>query len=247
LITNDYIGHDYGPYSPEVADATLRTDRYLVHFFKQVDQLVGLDHVWIALSANHGVAPTPVFILKHQLGPGRVDKEGVKTAVEQALAKTFGPGDWLADPGEFYLNLNHPALENHHISIARAQLVAARAAMAVPTIWAAFTRTQFLTGQLRDTPLARKAANSYNPTRSGDVFLIAQPFAVITNNMTGTSHGTPWNYDAQVPLVFWGHAFNPGTYASSAQPIDLASTLAAALGVTQPSAAQGRPLAYILK
>jgi predicted AlkP superfamily pyrophosphatase or phosphodiesterase len=247
LSANDYIGHGYGPYSPEVADATLRTDRYLADLFKQIDQLVGLDHVWITLSADHGVAPTPAFILKHHLGPGRLDGEAVKTAVEQALAKAFGQGNWLADAGEFYLNLNHPALESRHISIPRAELVAARAAMSVPTIRAAFTREQFLTGQLPNTSLARKAANSYNPTRSGDVFLIAQPFAVITSSMTGTSHGTPWNYDAQVPLVFWGNAFKPGTYAGAAQPIDLVSTLAAALGMTQPFAAQGRPLTCILK
>lgn len=77
--------------------------------------------------------------------------------------------------------------------------------------------------------------------------MIPQPFAVITGKMTGTSHGTPWNYDAQVPLVFWGSAFKPGTYTTPVQPINLASTLAAALGITQPSAAQGRPLSQIMK
>lgn len=247
LSANDYIGHGYGPYSPEVADVTLRTDRYLAEFFKKVGQLVGLDNVWITLSADHGVAPTPAFIQEHHLGAGRVDEKAVKSAVEQALAKAFGPGDWLAEAEEFYLNLNHPALESHHISVARAQSVAARAAMSVPTIRAAFTRTQFLTGQLPRTPLARKAAHSYNPTRSGDVFLIPQPFAVVTESTTGTSHGTPWNYDAQVPLVFWGQAFKPGIYTNPAEPIDLAATLAAALGVTLPSDAQGPPLTFILK
>ncbi|TAM81498.1 MAG: alkaline phosphatase family protein [Acidobacteria bacterium] len=247
LSANDYIGHGYGPYSPEVADATLRTDRYLADFFKKVNQLVGLDNVWITLSADHGVAPTPAFILEHHLGPGRLDPKPVKAAVEQALAKAFGPGDWLANLGEFYIDLNHPALESHNISIAQAEEVAAHAAMSVPTIRAAFTRTQFLDGELPRTPLARKAANSYNPTRSGDVFLIPQPYAVINGSMTGTSHGTPWNYDAQVPLVFWGQEFKPGNYTMPAQPIDLASTLAAALGMTQPSDAQGQPLTNILK
>ena len=247
LSANDYIGHGYGPYSPEVADATLRTDRYLAAFFKQVDQLVGLDNVWITLSADHGVAPTPAFIKEHHLGPGQMDPIAVRSAVEKALAKAFGPGKWLANLGEFYIDLNHPALESHHISIARAQAVAARGALSVPTVRAAFTRTQFLNGQLPTTPLARKAANSYNPTRSGDVFLVPQPFAVVTDRTTGTSHGTPWNYDAQVPLVFWGQAFEPGTYTVPVQPIDLASTLAAALGVTQPSDAQGPPLTEIIK
>jgi predicted AlkP superfamily pyrophosphatase or phosphodiesterase len=247
LSANDYIGHGHGPYSPEVADATLRTDRYLAEFFKKVDQHVGLGNVWITLSADHGVAPTPAFILEHHLGPGRLDPEPIRAAVTAALAKAFGRGNWLANLGEFYIDLNHSALESHHINISEAQDVAARAALSVSTIRAAFTRAQFLAGRLPPTPLARKAANSYNPTRSGDVFLIPQAFAVVTNSMTGTSHGTPWNYDAQVPLVFWGQAFKPGTYTTPAQPIDLASTLAAALGVTQPSDAQGLPQSQILK
>jgi predicted AlkP superfamily pyrophosphatase or phosphodiesterase len=247
LSANDYIGHGYGPYSPEVADGTLRTDRYLAGFFKKVDQLIGLSNVWITLSADHGVAPTPAFILEHHLGPGRLDTEPVRAAVKAALVKAYGPGNWLANLDEFYIDLDHQAFESHHINISEAQDVAARAALSVPTIRAAFTRTQFLAGRLPHTPLARKAANSYNPTRSGDVFLIPQPFAVVTNSMTGTSHGTPWNYDAQVPLVFWGQAFKPGIYTIPAQPIDLASTLAAALGVTQPSDAQGQPLTSILR
>lgn len=247
LSANDYIGHGYGPYSPEVADATLRTDLYLAAFFKQVDQLVGLGNVWITLSADHGVAPTPAFIEEHHLGPGRLDPKAVRQAVEEALVKAFGPGDWLANIDEFYIDLNHQALESHKISIARAQMVAARAAMSVPTIRVAFTRTQILAGQLPRTPLARKAANSFNPTRSGDVFMISEPFAVVTSKMTGTSHGTPWNYDAQVPLVFWGQAFKVGTYTTPVQPIDLAATLAAAMGITQPSDTQGRPLAFILR
>ena len=170
---------------------------------------MGLENVGITLSAGDGLAPTPSFILKHHLGTGRLDENAVKTAVEQALAKAFGPSDWLANAGDFYLSLNHPALQNHHISIALAQSVAALAAMSVPTIRTAFTRTQFLTGQLPHTPLAHKTANSYNPTRSGDVFLIAQPFAVTTSKMTGTSHGAPWNHDAQVPLFFGSRRSNP--------------------------------------
>ncbi len=247
LSANDHIGHAYGPYSPEVADVTLQTDRYLAAFFKQVDQLVGLRNVWITLSADHGVAPSPAYIERHHLGPGRLDRRVVKAAVERALAKAFGPGDWLANLDSFYIDLNHQALRSHHISLARAQRIAAQAAMSVPTIRVAFTRTQFLTGRLPHTPLARKAANSYNPVRSGDVFMVNEPFAVATSRMHGTTHGTPWNYDAQVPLVFWGEAFKAGTYSTPVEPIDLASTLAAALGVTQPSDAQGRPLTLILK
>jgi arylsulfatase A-like enzyme len=73
------------------------------------------------------------------------------------------------------------------------------------------------------------------------------PFAVPSSFATGTTHGTPWNYDTQVPLIFWGSAFKPGFYATPCQPTDLAATLAARLGLTQPSGAQGTPLASSLK
>ena len=99
-----------------------------------------------------------------------------------------------------------------------------------------------MTGSLPRNPLADKAANSFNSKRSGDVFLVYAPFAVPTSYATGTTHGTPWNYDSQVPLIFWGSGFKPGFYSVPCQPTDLAATLAAKLGLTQPSGAQGNPL-----
>lgn len=247
LSANDYIGHAYGPYSPEVADATLRTDRYLADFFKKVDRLVGLDKVWITLSGDHGAAPSPAFIVQHHLGPGRLDINAVRRAVQSALDKAYGQGEWIANMDEFYIYLNHRLLDSRQINISNAQVLAAEAAMSVAEIRAAFTRTQIMSGNLPSTPLARKVFNSFNPKRSGDVFLIPMPFAVVTGKMTGTNHGTPWNYDAQVPLVFWGQAFKTGNYPMPTQPIDLSPTLAGALGLTQPSDAQGQPLTQILK
>ncbi len=77
--------------------------------------------------------------------------------------------------------------------------------------------------------------------------MVQDPFAVTIPPGTGSNHGAPWNYDAQVPLILWGSVFKPGTYAVPCEPIDLAPTLAVALGLTQPSGAQGRPLSIALK
>ena len=91
------------------------------------------------------------------------------------------------------------------------------------------------------------ASNSFNEKRSGDVFLISDPYVMTVPNGTRTSHGEPWNYDAQVPLILWGNAFKPGTYATPCETIDMVPTLAVVLGLTQPSGAQGQPLASALK
>jgi predicted AlkP superfamily pyrophosphatase or phosphodiesterase len=210
LSVNDHIGHGYGPYSPEVADTTLRTDRYLAAFFASLGRLVGLDNVWIVLSADHGVAPNPAFIQEHKLGPGSAQPAAIRGAAEKGLVNAFGPGPWIEDSDDFYLYLNRETLKKRNVPESKAEEVAAQAVASLPDVAAAFTRTQFLTGSLPNSPLARKAANSFNPKRSGDVFLILIPYAVPVSGATATMHGTPWNYDSQVPLVFWGSAFKPG-------------------------------------
>ncbi len=87
LSVNDYIGHGFGPSSPEVADTTLRTDRYLAEFFKDLDQMVGLANAWIALSADHGVSPTPKFSTEHHLSGPKSLNSAIERAIEQAVVR----------------------------------------------------------------------------------------------------------------------------------------------------------------
>jgi len=247
LSVNDYVGHAFGPYSLQVADTTLRTDRYLASFFAELDKLVGLKDVWIALSADHGVAPNPEFILSHKWGPGNAQLALVSNTVEKGMVAAFGPGNWVAGVREPFIYLDYEALEKRHIQAVQAQEVAAGAAASAPGVLAAFTRNQLLTGSLPSSPLAHAAANSFNTKRGGDVFIVLEPYAVAVAGLTESGHGTPWSYDAQVPLLLWGSAFRSGVYFSPCQPIDLAATLAATLGLTQPSGSQGSPLVQAIK
>ena len=98
---------------------TLRTDRDLAEFFKDLDGMVGLDNVWITLSADHGVSPSPQFVKEHGLGPGNADLGAIARAVDQALDQQFGPGRWIEGRGEFDLYLDLSALNKHGISPGR--------------------------------------------------------------------------------------------------------------------------------
>ncbi|HUU13466.1 MAG TPA: alkaline phosphatase family protein [Terriglobia bacterium] len=247
LSVNDYIGHRFGPYSPEVADTTLRTDRSLAAFFAQLDRLVGLKNVWVALSADHGVAPTPAFIKEHRLGPGSMKPGAVKEAVDAALASAYGQGNWVESGSAGWIYLNEEALGRRRVNIATAEALVARAAMSVEGVREAFTRTQLMEGGVPSSPLGRKVSNSFMAARSGNVFVVLEPFTLVGVPETQTTHGSPWDYDAQVPLILWGSSFEPGVYANRCETIDLAPTLAVALGLTQPSGAQGRPLTEALK
>jgi predicted AlkP superfamily pyrophosphatase or phosphodiesterase len=247
LSVNDYIGHGFGPYSAQVGDTTLRTDRDLASFFAELGKLVGLSNVWIAFSADHGVSPTPEFIQAHKLGAGTAQPDSIRKAAEEALSAEFGKGNWIAAVDGAYIYLDSEALIKQHIPVSQAEEVAAAAAASVPGVMAAFTRAQILAGGVPASPLARKVSNSFNGQRGGDVFVVLDPYALPVAGLTSTTHGGPWNYDAQVPLILWGGVFKPGIYFQHCQPIDLAATLAAALGLTQPSGSQGNPLAVAIQ
>ena len=246
LSANDYIGHAKGPYSPQVADMTLRTDRALASFLNDVDKMVGLANVWIALSGDHGVAPTPQTVKDRQLGMGSFSSKSVQEAVEAAISKAYGADNWVDSLDIPYIYLNRNVISKHGISPEKVEAEAARAAMTVPGVNLAITRTSLLTGSIPDSPMSRKVINSFNFRRSGDVFIVLDQFAVPSGSDTETTHGSPWNYDAQVPLILWGSGFKPGTYTQPCQPIDLVASLAASLGLSQPSGATGKPLSIAL-
>lgn len=242
LCVNDFIGHRYGPYSPEVADMTLRTDRELASFFDDLDRMVGLNNVWIALAADHGVAPTPQFAKDRNLGFGLFESKTVQDAVQARLSKLFGEDRWIESYDTPYIYLNQEAIAKRQISPEKAEEAAAQAAMSTPGVFAAFTKTGLASGNVPNQAISRKVLNSFNLRRSGDVFIVLEPYAVASGSDTSTTHGTPWNYDAHVPILLWGSAFHAGDYADPCQPVDLAATLAAALGIEAPSGAVGTPL-----
>src|SRR5204862_4229868 len=88
LSANDYVGHYFGPYSQEVQDITLRTDRMLAEFFNHLDQKIGLQNTIIVLTADHGVAPIPEHSQSYGMG-GRVEAKTITETIEAALNKHF--------------------------------------------------------------------------------------------------------------------------------------------------------------
>ena len=92
LSANDLIGHAFGPNSHEVMDLTVRTDRLLERFFAFLEQQIGLRHVLIVLTADHGVAPLPELARDLDPGAGRLDPARIPAAAEAAHAGAIRRG-----------------------------------------------------------------------------------------------------------------------------------------------------------
>jgi predicted AlkP superfamily pyrophosphatase or phosphodiesterase len=244
LSSNDYVGHAYGPDSPEVLDAAVRTDRQLADFFAFLDQAVpgGLGGVLLAVTADHGVAPVPGAAREAKLPAGAFDEEAVAAAAERALQAAYGPGKWVTALVEANLYLDLAALDAHQVQHAAAEDVAAAAVGRLPGIYGAYGRTRILEGRLPRTDVGDRIERSFHPRLSGDVVLVSEPFWV-PGKLSGTTHGTPYAYDTHVPLLLAGPGIRPGRYAARVSTLDLAPTLADLLGLLPPAGSEGRILA----
>lgn len=241
---NDLVGHAFGPNSHEVLDMTVQTDQALARLLDLLDRQVGLDKTLLFLTSDHGVAPVPEYAARQRLNSRRIPFEQVAVAIKRALDAKFGESQWFAGFSAESVYFDLSTLTGKKLHRADVEQVAAEAALTVPGVAAALTRTQMLSGALPRTPIAQRVQMAFHPQRSGDVFLVPEPFCFFSDEeyTAATTHGTPYAYDTHVPVLLMGAGIRPGVYSSPASPSDIAPTLAFLLGVAAPNGAVGQIL-----
>ena len=91
--------------------------------------------------------------------------------------------------------------------------------------------------------------NGYYQQRSGDVLITYDPGLVASSDaelsvseVKGTGHGTGYNYDTHVPLVWYGAGIRTGESVRKVAITDIAPTLSMLLNLQLPDASVGEPL-----
>ena len=247
LSTHDYVNHGFGPESRVSQDHLLRVDRALAGFFDYVDERIGLDKVLIALTADHGFMNAPEFSVAGGLAGARLNGPKLMGDLNTALQARFGVKGNLAPRFGFpAIPLDGELIAKNLLNRAEVEAHAARVLLDMPGIAAVYTRTQLESGVLPATPVSAQVLRSWNREVSGDLYIVQQPFALFGGLVA--THGSPYSYDTNVPLVFYGRRWiKPGKYPQAAAVADLAPTLSYLLEIRPPSASEGRVLEEILK
>lgn len=244
LSTNDYVGHWFGPDSPEVLELTVATDRYLANFFRSLDKQIGLKNVLIVLAADHGVMPMAEEYTKNKLPGGRMDFNGFFGTLSDALRDEYGGAVEIASRNDqgIYLRMREGAAEEEEFGLDNAAMFARDWLRKRPEVYAAFTKWEFEEQKLPMTAVTAFAECSYFPSRSADVTFFTRPGYILSPSATGTSHGSAWIYDRAVPLLMAGSWIQPGRHTDSCGPKDIAATVCAVWGITPPTGSVGRAL-----
>jgi predicted AlkP superfamily pyrophosphatase or phosphodiesterase len=250
----DVVSHSYGVESEENLDVLRRLDLQLGRLLGTLDRRHPEGSVVLALSADHGMPPIPEAERRRNPGfrGGRLltTDRGYPTFLERlnrllALELCLDPTSRVIFGSEgFNLTYNRPAfpfrtLEGSCGPAGRAAtskdvdrvlpaLMTRVYAEEVEKVYLASERDRWP----KDDPVTEFVVNDFDPERSGDAVFVPR-YGVMTHwdPARGAMHGSHYDYDTHVPLLFWGGPFRAETVSAPSTPYDLAPTLGALLGV----------------
>ena len=249
LSATDYVGHTYGTGGQEMCLQLFSLDRDLGDFFRQLDRS-GLDYA-VALTADHGGEDVPERLRLKGVAAARVDPALAATEIGKRIAaklKLSGPvliGDFA---GDIYLDR---ALKPADRAAALREAVALYTAH--PQVQAVYTADQLRrvavpVSSPDQWSLAERARTSFDPERSGDLIVLLKPHVtpIADTSRYVSTHGSPWDYDRRVPILFWRPAVTASERGEAIETADILPTLAAMLGISvQPGSIDGKCLTGI--
>jgi predicted AlkP superfamily pyrophosphatase or phosphodiesterase len=242
--SNDAVGHTYGPDSPRVHDMCVRTDHELEKLFSVLDRSIGMQHVLVVLTADHGVMPEPEQLERDRMPAGRLTNTALFDPIRQALVARFGAGEWLVKTAGASPYFNRTLIAQKSLDPAEVERVAAAAVSGVPHVSRVYTRQQLSLGQVPGDKLSQRIVRSFNSVRSGDLEILLEPYWI--REPTGSTHGTPYSYDSHIPLIFMGPGIKAGRYVGPVALNDVAPSLATILDIETPSGSVGRALSEMM-
>jgi predicted AlkP superfamily pyrophosphatase or phosphodiesterase len=249
LSATDYVGHAYGTEGEEMCLQLTELDREIGDFLKVLDSR-GINYA-VALTADHGGKDIPERErLAGVSDAARVDPALNAGAMGKALVAQLG---LPAGPGLFGDTSFGDIWIDRRLRVPeRAKLLkaAVEAYKASPQVEAVFTARQ-----IADTPVPtsppeswttiQRVRASYYPGRSGDFFVVLKrditPIADTTRYIA--THGSVWDYDRRVPILFWRPGVTGSTLERTAETTDILPTIAAMIGLAvKPESIDGHCL-----
>jgi hypothetical protein len=246
LSATDTVGHAYGPGSLEAHDALARLDAALGEFLRFLESRVGKQQILVALTADHGVLPLPEWLEETAAleCPHAGGRQGLLWFILRFYAELhfeLSPFSWprLWVNAASQLTVDRELAAARGVPVERVVEVAERWLERQAVIREAWTREEILRGE---DDFARLYRNSFDPERSGDLAIQTEPTCLLDFQGAGTTHGSPYEYDRNVPMIFWGPGIAARSSSGPAATIDIAPTLAARIGLLPPGDLDGRNL-----
>ncbi len=245
--STDYVGHAYGPNSVEVMDTYIKLDKQISQLLKALDKSVGKGNYLLFLTADHAVKPNGDYLKENHMPYGNMDSKMVEDSLKLFCNRYFGISDIIETVEDNQIYLNHKTIINKKLdqhSLNTALISYLR--LTFPQMNLIASKEDF-NSKMPTRTMNTFALNGSNPFRSGDLMFDLTMGYLTGNYHNGTSHGTSFDYDTHVPLLFYGWKIKPGESNTEVFVEDIAPTITSLIHIQEPNGTIGVPIISVEK
>lgn len=247
--STDIIGHEFGPQSKEIQDTYIRLDRELERLLNELDNTLGKGNYTLFLTADHAVVPVPQLLVDKKLAGGYVFLSEAVKQLKTDVTDTFG-ADLIVAEENLNIYLDRTLIRERGLKydeVCRFVKEHIREWKGVKNV--------YTSGELQTSSGDKwfeMIRSGYHYKESGDVIFSLESGHLPKSKDTdkarkGTSHGSPYAYDTQVPLLFFGHSVPQQEVFRVVEITDIAPTIAHILDISFSHAATGKPIVELFQ
>lgn len=250
--TPDIAGHAFGPYAREMEDMYARLDRELLRLFSSLETRYGKEGFVLFLTADHAVVPVPQMLIEKKLPGGYFFMDQHLNELRQEFNTKYH-----ADLLEYEVNqniyLNLSRIDSLKLDLAEVAEFTANQVIKWPEVKTVLSRQALVSGAAQTDVWGEMLQKGFDLQRSGEVIFLLQPGYLAKEHdepkaHQGTSHGSAFNYDTHVPLLWYGKGIEPGLQIfEPIQITDIAPTLIHILNLQRSGSMIGQPILPLLE
>ncbi|HEX4886476.1 MAG TPA: alkaline phosphatase PafA [Luteibaculaceae bacterium] len=243
LSSTDYIGHRFGTHSVEIEDTYLRLDEEVNKFLQFLDEKYGRENYLVFLTSDHGAMDTPGLAEQTKNPAGFFNSDSLWVQLKDFCLKTFNTSQILDNLSNNQLFLNADVIDSLDLADDDIESIVEfiESAPGVDKV--------VLSGEVElfdGDDMYAKLKKGYHNKLSGDILFTLLPNWVEYEKQ-GTTHGSGFEYDTHVPLLFMGWGIKAVSQYDKVSIEDITPTLCALLKITFPSAATGKPIPGVFR
>ena len=228
--STDYIGHSFGVASVETQDTYIRLDREIEKLLSFLDDVLGKNQYTLFLTGDHGVLEIPAFLASNGVSAKAISEKELSKKVANQLNHVL---DVEVDNLIEYIDNNQIYLSDHKIDFYGLDKINVIDKIVKILESFDFITNAFSADYILNTKnlmgYEKLIQNGFHKERSGDIAIILEK-NIIFYDGKGTTHGSGYNYDTHVPLIFYGKGIKKGETSERTEIPDIAPTISKLLG-----------------
>lgn len=244
--TPDMIGHAVGPNAVEIEDTYIRLDRNIEDLLKTLDAKVGAGNYTVFLSADHAVADVAQYLKDNKMPAGYFNYSNVEANLKEYLKRYFPDKEVVEEISGDQVYFNQSAFQSEPSSAGVQMIIATELAMkflmAQEGVANVYSESLIRQGDYAEGGVKGSIIRGYHAKRSGDIVIVLESGWYSATRVQGTTHGSAYNYDTHVPIIFYGAKVPKGSSVKYHTVTDIAPTISALLEIKFPSGSTGQPI-----